>query len=122
MAGGVRSVLASHWSLADRETVPLIWDFYGHLFEHDPAGALARAQRDALGRGDGSPLFWAPLALFGEPSAPGSRRLVPRWWPRLRRRRFRAHCDALRRRFDARPIPERSGSPGDQDFLRREEL
>ena len=69
LAGGARAVLAGLWKLADRETVEFMCSFYRLCFSHDFAGALARAQREALASEKSSPLYWAPFALFGDSSA-----------------------------------------------------
>src|SRR4030095_12136193 len=64
LAAGSRSVLASLWSVEDEQTRDLILRFYAEGGVSDPAGALARAQRVAIGRGQ-SPQYWAPFVLFG---------------------------------------------------------
>lgn len=91
LGSGIRGVLAGLWPVADRETLPLMWRFYRHRMLHDPATALALAQRETLAAPAGSPLFWAPFAFFGDPGAlprPGWWR---RWWARWRQRRH-ARC------------------------------
>jgi tetratricopeptide (TPR) repeat protein len=74
-AGGARSVLAGLWPLADEETAPLMESFYRRRLNMDLAEALATTQRDAIESGC-SPLFWAPLTLFGEAT---SLRPYPAW-------------------------------------------
>jgi CHAT domain-containing protein/tetratricopeptide (TPR) repeat protein len=69
LGGGVRSVLAGLWPVADRETLPLMWHFYRHRLGADLATALAGAQRECLAAPGSSPLFWAAFALFGDPAA-----------------------------------------------------
>lgn len=64
LAAGSRAVLASLWSVEDAPTRDLVFRFYSEGGASDPAGALARAQRVAIGRGQ-SPTFWAPFVLFG---------------------------------------------------------
>ncbi|MFL6260920.1 MAG: CHAT domain-containing protein [Thermoanaerobaculia bacterium] len=64
LAAGSRSVLASLWSVEDAPTRELILGFYSEGGTSDPAGALARAQRVAIGRGL-SPKIWAPFVLLG---------------------------------------------------------
>jgi CHAT domain-containing protein len=64
LAAGSRSVLASLWSVEDAPTRELILRFYSEGGAPDPAGALARAQRVAIGRGL-SPKIWAPFVLLG---------------------------------------------------------
>jgi tetratricopeptide (TPR) repeat protein len=92
LGGAARAVIAGLWPVADRETVPLMLSFYGHLMDHPPAVALAQAQREALGDGESSPATWAVFALFGDPrSIPPP---VPglRWLARIRKRRYRQWC------------------------------
>lgn len=64
LAAGSRAVLASLWSVEDRQTHEFVLHFYAEGGASDPAGALARAQRVAIGRGQ-SPTMWAPFVLFG---------------------------------------------------------
>ena len=103
LAAGVRGVLAGLWSVADRETLPLMWRFYRERLTCDPATALARAQRETLATPAGSPLFWAPFAFFGDAGALPASGPWWRWWARWRQRR-------LARRF---PIPTTELSRGD---------
>jgi CHAT domain-containing protein len=69
LGGGTRAVLAGLWKVADKETPPFMWSFYRHLLLEPLPSALARAQREALSHPEGSPLFWASFALFGDPDA-----------------------------------------------------
>jgi tetratricopeptide (TPR) repeat protein len=103
LAAGVRGVLAGLWSVADRETLLLMWRFYRQRLTCDPATALARAQSETLATPAGSPLFWAPFAFFGDPGALPPPAPWRRWWARWRQRR-------LARRF---PIPAAEPSCGD---------
>lgn len=64
LAAGSRAVLASLWSVEDQRTHEFVLRFYTEGGASDPAGALARAQRVAIGRGQ-SPTLWAPFVLFG---------------------------------------------------------
>lgn len=64
LAAGSRAVLASLWSVEDRQTHEFVLRFYTEGGASDPAGALARTQRVAIGRGQ-SPTLWAPFVLFG---------------------------------------------------------
>lgn len=64
LAAGSRAVLASLWSIEDEQARALVLRFYAEGGASDPAGALARAQRVAIGRGL-SPSHWAPFVLFG---------------------------------------------------------
>ena len=64
LAAGSRAVLASLWSVEDAPARELVLRFYAEGGASDPAGALARAQRVAIGRGV-SPERWAPFVLFG---------------------------------------------------------
>lgn len=70
LAAGSRAVLASLWSVEDEQARELIVRFYAEGGAADPAGALARTQRVAIGRG-ASPNSWAAFVLFGSdrPSA-----------------------------------------------------
>jgi len=69
LAAGTRSVVASLWSVDDRATRDFVLRFYAEGGVTDPAGALARAQRVAIARGE-SPSAWAPFVVqgSGEPS------------------------------------------------------
>jgi CHAT domain-containing protein len=87
LGGGVRAVLAGLWPLADRETCSLMWRFYRHRLVNDLPTALALAQRETLAEPDASPLFWAALALFGDPLALPAPRPWWRWLARYRQRR-----------------------------------
>ncbi len=89
LGGGVRSVLAGLWPLADQETRPFMWRFYRHRLLHDLPTALSLAQREALADADGSPLFWAAHVLFGDPAALPAPSFWWRWLARLRQRRHR---------------------------------
>lgn len=64
LTAGSESVLASLWSIEDDPTRELITRFYRHEGITDPAGALARAQRQAIAAGQ-PPSIWAPFVLFG---------------------------------------------------------
>jgi tetratricopeptide (TPR) repeat protein len=87
LGAGVRAVLASLWTVADRETVPLMWRFYRHRLTQDLAAALALAQRETLAGPDSSPLFWAAFALFGDATALPAPGRCWRWLGRWRQRR-----------------------------------
>ncbi len=92
LGSGVRGVLAGLWPVADREAGPFMWRFYRQRMTEDVPAALAAAQRQALAAADGSPLFWAAFAYFGDPAAlpaPGGlfRRLA-RWRQARHARRF----------------------------------
>jgi CHAT domain-containing protein len=100
LGSGVRAVVAGLWPVADREAGPFMWRFYRHRLTSDLPAALAAAQRDALASPDGSPLFWAAFAFFGDPAALPAPRGLARW---LARRRQARHA----RRF---PDPDR-GQP-----------
>jgi hypothetical protein len=69
-----------------------MWHFYNRLLTEDVATALAQAQRAALAAPDGSPLFWAAFALFGDgqalPAVHPWLRWVARWRQRRHARRF----------------------------------
>ncbi|HSK81216.1 MAG TPA: CHAT domain-containing protein [Thermoanaerobaculia bacterium] len=64
LAAGSRSVLASLWSVEDEKARELVVRFYAEGGAADPASALARTQRVAIGRG-ASPNSWAAFVLFG---------------------------------------------------------
>jgi hypothetical protein len=87
LGGGVRAVLAGLWPVTDREVVPLIWHFYRRRLTGDLATALAYAQRQVLALPEGSPLFWAPFALFGDAAALPPPGFFARWRARRRQRR-----------------------------------
>ena len=78
---------ASHYFYADREALGLMWRFYRERLTSDLGTALARAQRAALTAGDGSPLFWAAFALFGDAAALPAPGPLWRWLARWRRER-----------------------------------
>lgn len=69
LAAGSRAVLASLWSIEDEPARALVLRFYEEGGAADPAGALARAQRVAIGQGL-SPQLWAPFVLFGSDRPP----------------------------------------------------
>jgi CHAT domain-containing protein len=87
LGGGVRAVVAGLWPVADEETPPLMWSFYRHLTRESLPAALARAQREALSLPEGSPLFWAAFALFGDPDAVRPPPVPWRWLASWRQRR-----------------------------------
>jgi tetratricopeptide (TPR) repeat protein len=64
LAAGSQSVLASLWSVEDERARDLVLRFYAAGGVADPAGALARAQRVAIGQRL-SPKDWAPFVLQG---------------------------------------------------------
>jgi tetratricopeptide (TPR) repeat protein len=64
LAAGSRAVVASLWSIEDERARELVLRFYREGGAADPSGALARAQRVAISRGQ-SPNFWAPFVFFG---------------------------------------------------------
>jgi hypothetical protein len=86
LGSGVRAVLAGLWPVADRETLPLMWQFYRQRMSGDLATALAQAQRQALALPGSSPLFWAAFALFGDATALPAPGPIGRWWARRRQR------------------------------------
>jgi hypothetical protein len=69
-----------------------MWSFYRHLLLEPLPSALARAQREALARTDGSPLFWAAFALFGDADAARPALRPWRWLARWRQRRHARYC------------------------------
>jgi CHAT domain-containing protein len=92
LGSGVRAVVAGLWPVADSEVGPFMSRFYRHRLTCDVPAALARAQREALADPDGSPLFWAAFAFFGDPAAlPAPRGLLRRlalWRQTRHARRF----------------------------------
>jgi tetratricopeptide (TPR) repeat protein len=64
LAAGSRTVLASLWSVEDEQARELVVRFYAEGGADNPALALARTQRVAIGRG-AAPNGWAPFILFG---------------------------------------------------------
>jgi len=88
LGGGARAVVAGLWPVPDRESLPLMRSFYGHLLCHPPALALAMAQREALKEPGSSPITWAVHAFFGDPGAIPPPVPWVRWWARLRQRRY----------------------------------
>ncbi len=64
LAAGSRAVVASLWSVEDARARELVLRFYREGGAADPAGALARAQRVAIRRGQ-SPIYWAPFVFYG---------------------------------------------------------
>lgn len=64
LAAGSRTVLASLWSVEDESARELVVRFYAEGGAADPASALARTQRVAIGRG-ASPNGWAAFILLG---------------------------------------------------------
>jgi CHAT domain-containing protein len=87
LGGGARAVVAGLWPVADREALPLMWDFYRRRLTDNLAGALAGAQAALAAAADGSPLFWAAFALFGDADALPAPGRWWRWWYRWRQRR-----------------------------------
>jgi tetratricopeptide (TPR) repeat protein len=86
LGSGVRAVVAGLWPVADREALPLMWNFYRRRMTHDLGTAFTLAQREALARPDSSPLFWAAFALFGDPLSLPAPPRWRRWWARRRQR------------------------------------
>ena len=69
-AAGARSVVASTWSVSDRETAELMKRFYRHLSEGLPKDeAFRSAQAEMIHSGDSAlaaPAAWAGFELFGD--------------------------------------------------------
>ena len=68
-SAGARTVLATHWPVADAETTLLMKKFYGQLKSDD--STFANALRDAQSelRNDPAtshPIFWGPFVLIGD--------------------------------------------------------
>jgi hypothetical protein len=69
LAAGSRAVLASLGSVEDARAREFVMAFYRAGGASDPAAALARVQRVAIGRGL-SPTDWAPFVLYGSDRPP----------------------------------------------------
>lgn len=82
LEAGARSVVATRWSVGDRETARLIEDFYAGLARGEPADdALRKAQLAARDRGV-TPGHWAAFTLIGDPEVrigPESALRFPLW-------------------------------------------
>jgi len=68
-AAGARSVLATHWPVADEETTALMTRFFTRLRDdgEDFATALRGAQGQLRARRETShPVFWGPFVLIGD--------------------------------------------------------
>ena len=68
-SAGARTVLATHWPVADEETTRLMKAFYGQLKSQD--STFATALRDAQGElrsnpATSHPIFWGPFVLIGD--------------------------------------------------------
>ncbi|WP_196523662.1 CHAT domain-containing protein [Nostoc commune] len=65
MRAGVRSTLATLWSIDDRSTADVMSEFYRHLKARmNKAEALQRAQLGVFAK-EKAPYFWAPYVLVG---------------------------------------------------------
>lgn len=68
LEAGARAVVATHWSIPDRGTLPLVEAFYHGLSDGLPASeALQRAKLKARARGVPA-AQWAAFTLVGDPS------------------------------------------------------
>jgi CHAT domain-containing protein len=65
LAGGVPTVLNSHWNLDSQTTAELVQSFYLHLATEPPAQALRDARRD-LRLARPHPFYWAAVSLTGK--------------------------------------------------------
>ena len=68
-SAGARTVLATHWPVADAETTTLMKTFYGQLKAKD--STFATALRDAQSElrntpATSHPIFWGPFVLIGD--------------------------------------------------------
>lgn len=87
-SAGARTVLATHWPVADAETTKLVTTFFERVKGGDEsfASALRAAQDDLRGNPATShPIFWGPFVLIGDggltlgvPGSDGERRIAPR--------------------------------------------
>jgi len=68
---GARSLLVSHWAVADKATSDLILQTFGALESNNGQGRAAALQRAMLSvratPGQAHPYFWAPFVIVGEP-------------------------------------------------------
>ncbi len=69
-SAGARGVIMSLWSVPDDDTRQLMDRFYdAYLMDHDPAAALAQAQRASLSQqrdaGAVNPWYWAGFVVCG---------------------------------------------------------
>jgi CHAT domain-containing protein len=65
LAGGVPTVLNSHWNLDSQTTAELMQSFYLHLATEPPAEALRDARRD-LRLARPHPFYWAAVSVTGK--------------------------------------------------------
>lgn len=68
-SAGARTVLATHWPVADTETTQLMKRFYGQLKSQDStfATALRNAQSELRNvPATSHPIFWGPFVLIGD--------------------------------------------------------
>lgn len=68
-SAGARTVLATHWPVADEETTELMQIFYGRLRDDNEtlAQALRGAKAELRGQPNRShPIFWGPFVLIGD--------------------------------------------------------
>ncbi|WP_315791823.1 CHAT domain-containing protein [Fischerella sp. JS2] len=69
VSAGVKSTLASLWSINDAATVTLVTKFYQYWYDYglSKAEALQKAQQDliTLGKKYAHPYYWAPFILLG---------------------------------------------------------
>jgi CHAT domain-containing protein/Tfp pilus assembly protein PilF len=63
---GSRGVVASLWSVDDRETAVLMTRLYSELKDGQAAADALRAAKLAMIRANKPPLYWAPFILIGE--------------------------------------------------------
>lgn len=67
LTAGARSLVLTHWSVADEATARLMEQFYLALQAGvDKADALRRAQRTLAADGFSHPYYWAPFYLVGD--------------------------------------------------------
>jgi CHAT domain-containing protein len=67
LLSGARGVVATLWRIDDAGAAGFAERFYRNLERHDPAEALAMAQRELMNekRWD-NPYYWAPYTLTGD--------------------------------------------------------
>ena len=65
---GAESIVVGLWEVDDQSTPQLMEAFYRHLLAGgDRSQALRLAKLDLLETDYGSPYFWAPFILMGQP-------------------------------------------------------
>ena len=72
LQAGAANVVATLWRIHDVGSAELVSRFYREMDDGDPAGALARAQRDMIRHTElSAPYYWAGFVLAGRSEAAG---------------------------------------------------